>query len=224
MIDHATDHTGPVAVPRMSRWTWGWLGAACLVAVLVVLAFAARRVLIDFPGLGAGLTPSAEDAQYLAHRTLAYAHIIPGVLYLVGGAAQLTPRVRRHHYTVHRRLGRLVVPCGLASGLFAIIFGLMYPFGGPTEVAATLCFGIWFEACLVTAYVAIRRGHVAAHRRWMIRAYAIASAVGTIRLLIGVLAVPFGFATAFGVAFWMAFTLHAAVVELYLRRAGALVP
>lgn len=199
-----------------------WVRWGCLLAVLVVLAFAVRRVLVDFPGLGVAVSRSPEDLQYAAHRGLAYAHIAPGVVYLVGGAVQLSARVRTRHYALHRRLGRVVLACGLLSGIFAIVFGLRYAFGGRGEAVATVCFGIWFVACLVTAYRCIRQGRVAAHRRWMIRAYAIGSAVGTIRILVALLMAPLGFQQSFAPAFWLAFVIHAAVAELYLRRAPTL--
>jgi hypothetical protein len=201
---------------------WAWVRIGCLVAVLFVVAFAVRRVVMDFPTLGVELPRSAEDAQYAVHRSLAYAHIAPGVIYLVGGALQLSARLRRRHYSFHRRLGRVVLACGLVSGLFAIVFGLRYAFGGPVEAVAALCFGVWFEACLVAAYLCIRRHHVAAHRRWMIRAYATAAAVGTIRVLVVVMAGSVGFATSFAIGFWAAFMLHLLVAEMYVRRAPAL--
>jgi hypothetical protein len=46
-------------------------------------------------------------------------------------------------------------------------------------------FGLWFLACLVLAVRAIRRDDIVHHRRWMIRAFAIAIGVGTIRIWIG---------------------------------------
>jgi len=196
-----------------------WVRAGCALAVFVVIAFAVRRLFVDFPALGVALGSTAEDVQYAAHRLPAYAHIVPGVVYLVGGAVQLSGRIRRRHYVLHRRLGRVVLICGLVSGIFAIVFGLRYAFGGRAEAAATLCFGIWFEACLLIAYGCIRRGLVPNHRRWMIRAYAAASAVGTIRILLAGLIIPFSFPDAFAVGFWLAFPLHLAVAELYLRRA-----
>lgn len=69
--------------------------------------------------------------------------------------------------------------------LFAFVFGARYAFGGPPQSLATLVFGTWFLAALVLAFRAIRRRGVAAHRRWMIRAFAVGLAVGTIRLWVG---------------------------------------
>jgi Predicted membrane protein (DUF2306) len=41
---------------------------------------------------------------------------------------------------------------------------------------------IWFLICLVLAFRALRAGDMVLHRRWMIRAFAIGIAVGTIRI------------------------------------------
>jgi hypothetical protein len=57
------------------------------------------------------------------------------------------------------------------------------------------------------------------HRRWMILAFAVGMAVGTIRLWIGLFEATglLSFRDAFGVAFWLSFVLHAAAAELWLR-------
>jgi hypothetical protein len=64
---------------------------------------------------------------------------------------------------------------------------------------------------------------MARHREWMIRVLAIALAVSTTRPVVALF-----FATSrftgltvhqyFGVAFWIAFTLHAIVAEAWIRR------
>ena len=56
------------------------------------------------------------------------------------------------------------------------------PFGGLLKVSATIVFGGYFVTALVSAFVAIKGGDVIQHRRWMIRAFAIGLALGTIRI------------------------------------------
>jgi uncharacterized membrane protein YozB (DUF420 family) len=111
----------------------------------------------------------------------------------------------------------------LLAGIFAIIFGVLYPFGGLAQASATVVFGTYFVVALTTAFAAIRRGDVTHHRRWMIRAFAVGLAVGTIRIWIGLFEATglLEFKTSFGVAFWISFTLHASVAEAYLRRRPA---
>ncbi|MEX0427007.1 DUF2306 domain-containing protein [Nocardioides sp. DS6] len=128
-----------------------------------------------------------------------------------------TAGFRRHHLHVHRWLGRAVLTCGLVCGVFAIVFGLLWPTGGASEATTTVVFGVWFEVCLLNAFRSVRGGRTTRHRRWMVRAYAVGSAVGTIRL-IALALLPLGFGPAFAIAFPTAFMLHAAAAELWLNQ------
>ena len=150
---------------------------------------------------------------------LTYLHIGPGVLYMLGATLQLAYWFRRRHYSVHRRLGRIMLAAGLLTGASAVVIGLLFPFGGLAELSATVLFGAWFLACLVLAFRAIRVDDIVRHRRWMIRAFAIGVGVGTIRIWIAVFQLTglLTFPAAFGPAFWISFTLHALAAELWLR-------
>ncbi|MGH3696015.1 MAG: DUF2306 domain-containing protein [Pseudonocardiaceae bacterium] len=198
----------------------GW--ATLIILVMIVLVFAGIRVAIDWPNVAAGTVPPEDstDHSYALHPIMAYAHILPGVVYLVGAPFQLSRGFRERHFTVHRRMGRVVLPAGIAAGIFAIIFGTMFPFGGLLEASATVVFGGYFVAALIIAFLAIKRGDVTHHRRWMIRAFAIGLAVGTIRVWIGVFQ-AFGLMSwqdSYDVAFWLSFLLHAAAAEAYLSQ------
>jgi uncharacterized membrane protein len=194
-----------------------------VVAILVVIMLGAvvRRMVIDVPNVAAGTLPEATyDVRFVRHHWIAYLHIGPGCLYLLGACLQLAYRFRSRHYTFHRRLGRVLVGSALLSGVFAVVIGLSFPFGGIIHGAAAVTFGLWFILCLILAVRAIRRDDIYHHRRWMIRAFAVGLAVGTIRIWLGMF-VGFGlieFENAFGPAFWISFILHAAGAELWLRR------
>ena len=140
-------------------------------------------------------------------------------MYLLGAVLQLSFRFRRRHYPVHRRLGRAVLAVGLLSGATAVGLGVVLPFGGPAETWATILFGSWFLVCLVLAFRAIRGGDLVQHRRWMIRAFAVGVGVGTIRIWIFLLqSSPTSTSQgSFGPAFWISFSLHVLVAELWLR-------
>jgi uncharacterized membrane protein len=189
--------------------------------ILIVLTSFAIRIATDAPFLITGTDPEPEDfeARYVAHPWLAYLHMTPGVLYLLGAPFQLSERFRTKHYTLHRRLGRVLVTAALLSVIFALVFGLLYPWSGTPEAIATAGFGCWFLTCLLLAVRAIRRDEVSNHRRWMIRAFAVGLAVGTIRIWIGVL-VGTGlveFSDSFGAAFWLGFTGHVLAAEWWIR-------
>ena len=193
---------------------------AIVVLIVIVVAFAVMRLLVDVPHLLDGTFPEEEyDQRYVRYPWLAYVHIAPGIVYLLGAPVQLAYRIRSRHHTFHRRLGRVLLTAGLISGAFAIALGYVMPFGGTSEAIASYVFGSWFLACLLLAFRAIRRDDVVNHRRWMIRAFAMGVGVGTIRIWLGLFAATglFEFQDGFGVAFWLAFPIHAAVAELWIR-------
>ena len=207
------------------------LAVAIAVLIAIVLSFAVIRVTTDWPHILDGTVPDDDFAKrYVAHPWLGYLHIAPGVVYLLGAPLQLSRRFRTSHYTVHRRLGRVLLSCALLSGVLALLFGLLHSWGGALEASAALIFGAWFVTCLVLAFRAIRRDDVPHHRRWMIRAFAVGVGIGTIRIWVGLFTGitmsrnggPEGLTlpdqTTFGAAFWLAFVMHVAVGELWLRR------
>ena len=193
------------------------------IAVLIgiVLTFYGLRIATDAPFLVTGTDPEPEDfeARYVAHPWLAYLHMTPGVLYLVGAPLQLSERFRTKHYTAHRRLGRVLAPAAMISVVFALAFGLRFAWGGSLEAIATAVFGCWFLTCLVLAVRAIRRGEVSIHRRWMIRAFAVGLGVGTIRIWIGLFLGTglLDFHDSFAAAFWIGLSLHVLAAEWWIR-------
>ncbi len=196
-----------------------WIVIALLTTI--VLVFLVIRLVVDVPNIASGTLPSESDFEhrYARYPWLAYAHILPGVVFLLIAPFQLWRSFRNRDLQRHRRLGRVGMSAGLLSGVFAIIFGFFQSFGGTLQASASLVFGLWFLGSLAIAYAAIRRRDIATHRRWMIRAFAVGLAVGTIRIWIGLFE-AFGvmsFRDAFGVAFWISFVMHAVAAEVYVR-------
>ena len=188
--------------------------------LLVVIFSVGKRFAIDMPNLAAGTMPEDEfDHRYVEQPWLAYLHIVPGVLYLFLAPLQLAYRIRSRHYTFHRRLGRVLATAGMISGVFALIFGGLFSFGGLSEASAAVVFGLWFLTCLVLAVRAIRRDDIVHHRRWMIRAFAIGIGIGTTRIWLALFQVTglASFESSLGPAFWISFSLHAVAAELWLR-------
>lgn len=190
--------------------------------ILTVLVFAGIRLSLDIPNVVNDVTPSPDsfERRYAENPVLFYAHILPGIAFMMVAPFQVSARFRTRRIMRHRRMGRIALSAGAVTGVFALLVGTLLPFGGFAEGSATVVFGIYFLASLGLAYRAVRRGDVVEHRRWMIRAFAVGMAVGTIRILVGV-SEGFGileFREAFGVAFWIAFVIHAAVAEIWLAR------
>jgi uncharacterized membrane protein len=183
------------------------LWSTLIVLIMVALVAVGIRISIDGPNVVAGTVPPEDsyDRRYALHPVLAYVHILPGVVYLVGAPFQLWRRFRARHIALHRLMGRVVLPAGVIAGVFAIVFGTLFPFGGLFEASATVVFGVYFVMALVIALIAIRGRDVTRHRRWMIRAFAIGLAIATIRIWIGVFQGfnLLSFEDSFGPAFWL---------------------
>jgi hypothetical protein len=117
------------------------------------------RIAVDWPNVAAGIVPpeGSYGRRFALHPILLYAHILPGVVYLVA-PFQLRRSFRERHFSAHRRMGRVMLPAGIIAGIFAIMFGILFPFGGPLEASATVMFGGYFVTALVPAVLAIRDG------------------------------------------------------------------
>jgi len=80
-------------------------------------------------------------------------------------------------------------------------------------------FALLFLAFLTRAVIQIRRREIAAHREWMLRTFAIGLAIATVRPIVGLF---FALSTLaprefFGIAFWLGFTLHLVVAEIWIH-------
>jgi uncharacterized membrane protein len=151
-------------------------------------------------------------------------HIVAAALYAVLGAFQFSARLRRRRPTWHRTSGRLLIATGLTvavSGLWMTLFYTGAP-GGDLLWAVRLLVGSAIAAAIVLGFTAIRRRDIAAHRAWMIRAYALAVGAGTQVLTQGAGEAVFGtseLSTALAVS--SGWFVNAAVAEWVIRRPGS---
>jgi uncharacterized membrane protein len=123
------------------------------------------------------------DERYAAHPVAALLHIVPGGILLVLAPLQFVSRIRNRYLSYHRWSGRILILAAFVSTMAGAYFGLLMPYGGPGEAAVIALFGGLFLAALTRAYVAIRRRQVESHREWMIRAFAIAIGISTVRVV-----------------------------------------
>ncbi|MEM9496212.1 MAG: DUF2306 domain-containing protein [Pseudomonadota bacterium] len=156
------------------------------------------------------------------HPVIVKIHVIFGIFYLVAGAFQFSPWLRRRFIQYHRAAGRLLAAAALVIGASAIFIGLVIPFSGRAEQMIITVFGAYYLFSIVAAIICIRTGQIDAHREWMIRAYAIGSSIVTMRLIFIPLLIATGAPSREMVAdlsiasFTLAFVLHAALAEWWL--------
>jgi uncharacterized membrane protein YozB (DUF420 family) len=192
------------------------IGGAAAIRRMTALAFPPRHAPAQFGDL---------DAQFPAKSIETLVHIVPALALVILIPFQFSRRFRQRHLRTHRWMGRVAMALSLVIGISGLVL-IRHPVAGASEVAAILFFDALFLVSLGKAFVHIRRGQVAQHREWVIRAMSVAVGVATVRPIMGVF-----FATSrltgltphefFGIAFWIGFTLTYAVGEWWIRRTRA---
>lgn len=140
-------------------WALLWLALAAVSAEFV------RHVYLKYAALD-----SPAYAMFLTRRGWLWCHLGGGAVGLLLGALQFATQRWRRWPRLHRWVGRayfagMVVAMVGAVGLIAT---------SPAPPAIRVAFAVTALAWLVTGsvgLVAIRRGHVLRHQRWMVRAY-----------------------------------------------------
>jgi uncharacterized membrane protein len=199
------------------RALWG------VVIVLVIIGIAAvvRRALYLTALVEPFINPEfgAFDAGFAQYSVLTWLHIIPGFLFMVLGPLQFVRQIRSRNIQLHRWSGRVFVAAGVVIGVTALIMSFLMSIGGANETAATTFFAIIFLFALGKAFLHIRRREIIQHREWMIRAFAIGLAIATVRPIVGMF---FGLTDLspqefFGIAFWLGFTSHLIIAEVWIN-------
>ena len=117
----------------------------------------------------------------LHYRVAFFVHVFSALLVLVAGYTQFSARLRRLNPSLHRRVGWLyVVVTILLAGPSGLVLGI-YANGGVTSQIAFCTLAILWMLFTIKATIEVSRRRIAAHRRWMIRSFALALSAITLR-------------------------------------------
>jgi len=155
---------------------------------------------------------------YVENEGLLLSHIVSAMLAVVIGCLQMLPSIRVNRPAVHRYLGRVYAVSVAVSAVVGFLLAKIAFGGTVTMVGFRVLAVLWF-ATLVPAVIRIRQGDVAAHRRWMIRNYALTFAAVMLRVWLSV-AIPLGveFIDIYRVVAWLSWIPNLIAAELYVRR------
>ena len=136
---------------------------------------------------------------------------------LIAGPFQFLKSVRARR-GLHRTLGKIYVVCCIVSGSA----GFVMSFGSTAGPIAGLGFGtlavIWIY-CTVQALRMAQLRQFDAHRRWMIRSFALTFAAVTLRLYLPFpMMMGFSFVEGYRVIAWLAWVPNLLLAEAFLRR------
>lgn len=169
--------TAPPPPTWRTRTAFWWIALTALaVAVLAPLAELARDGQ-QVAAIYAGRPPALQLAFAL--------HVAFGGLALLLSPLQLAARLRTRVPTVHRAVGRVVVASIAVAGGPGLVLA-PHSLAGAVGTAGFGLLAVLWLAFAGTAVRAIRHRDVAAHRRWMVRTFALTYAAVTLRLWLGV--------------------------------------
>jgi len=188
------------------RTAWG---LAAFLSVAVAL-FSYRYV--TFSGL---LAPNVME-NVMARPWIAV-HAAGAATALLVGGFQFLPAVRRRR-PLHRWLGRTYAVGCLVGALAALILAPTAT-AGPVASAGFAILGVLWIWFTVQGWRTARDRRFDAHRRWMIRSFALTFGAVTLRLYLPVgPMLGFDFAQSYVVVSWLSWVPNLALAELYLRR------
>jgi uncharacterized membrane protein len=160
-------------------------------------------------------------ADFAAHTQAVYVHAFAASAALLIGPLQFSSRLRQRRPRLHRWLGRIYLGAGALVGGLSGLYLAQFAFGG---TAARVGFGVLAVLWLYTglrAYVAVRRGKVTEHRRWMIRNFALTFAAVMLRVYVPLsVAAGAGFAEVYPVIAWVCWVPNLLFAEWMWNRNG----
>ena len=196
----------------------GWQVPLALVLLSLIPVISGSLRLLDVAG-GPQLMPS--NPRIDASPAPLVVHVVGAVFYAILGAFQFSARLRRRHPGWHRKSGRILVAAGLAvavSGIWMTLFYSGAP-GGDLLWVIRLLAGSTMAAAIVLGFTAIRRRNIAAHRAWMMRAYALGLGAGTQAFTEGIGEALFGTGDlSKAISMGSGWVINALVAEWVIRR------
>jgi uncharacterized membrane protein len=202
----------PLADPPPSR-PWlariGWM--VLLLLCLGVVAYSARYLLHP-PRTPAEALGNPLGAPWL------WIHVAGSVVALALGALQFLPALRRGRIKPHRWIGRTYVVGCLVGGAAGLILATG-SWAGPIATAGFGGLGLIWIATNLLGWQAAVQGRFDAHRRWMIRSWALTLAAVTFRIYLPLAMISgLPFPPAYQAISFLCWVPNLLVAELWLRR------
>jgi uncharacterized membrane protein len=159
--------------------------------------------------------------RFFATAIAGWSHAFGGAIAALIGPFQLITRLRTAWPRVHAWMGRTYLLAVLAGGLAGLYFAPTSTAGTVGRVGFTTLAIFWLYSG-TRAFLAIRRGNVQEHRRWMLRNYALTFGAATLRIELPLLIIGgLSFPAAYTLVAWISWVPNWLAVEAWLRRRKA---
>ncbi len=189
-----------------------------LVAVLSVLVAGYALFMYGTQPLGARVHPQMR-AEFEARPVAIYAHIFGASVALLLGPVQFLKGLRVARPALHRALGWAYLALGVFVGGLAGLYVAFFAFGGAVSTSGFAVLAVVWLYTGARAVLTAKARDFDAHRRWMVRNFALALAAVTLRIGLGI---GFGSGLAFEVFYpplaWLSWVPNLLLAELLLSR------
>jgi uncharacterized membrane protein len=157
-----------------------WLVPAALILLALVPSGSGVFRLLEQSNSATIITPA--NQRFFADPLPIVAHSLSGIVFLILGALQFAPRLRRPKPGWHKMLGRILIPSGLVVAFSALWMTQVYvmpKYDGALVYGTRMLFGGWMILTIVLGTVAIYRRDFSNNGVWMTRAYAVGAGGST---------------------------------------------
>jgi uncharacterized membrane protein YozB (DUF420 family) len=148
-----------------------------------------------------------------------YSHVLVAAIILLIGFFQVNPTFGLRWRKTHRLLGKIYVGGILFfSAPGGLVMSIFINRGPVVQASFVLQCSLWFIFTWL-AYVCIHQRDIQAHRKWMLRSFALTLAAITLRVYVflGSWSFDLSHPTAYATIAWLSWVPNLLVCELYLR-------
>ncbi|NQV99723.1 MAG: DUF2306 domain-containing protein [Rhodospirillales bacterium] len=165
-------HSTTLKTGRRLRYSLYAMTALSLFVGLASVRFLFLDLAVAAPGL----------AAHAPERLLSfYLHVGGATVALMLGPLQFFGSIRRRFLMIHRLIGGGYVVACLVGGMYGIYIGYYSP-NGPVAAAGFMTLGVLWIITTGRGFTKVLAGQFTAHRRWMIRSFALTFAAVTLRI------------------------------------------
>lgn len=156
-----------------------------------------------FLPLGSLVHPDMK-ANFLAHSNGIYTHVFASIVALALGPFQFSALLRQQYANIHRWLGRVYLVVGVLLGGLSGLYMSQFAYGGLVSKLGFATLAVLWLLSGLRAYLAIRRGAIAEHRKWMVRNFSLTFAAVMLRLYLPAsMAAGIEFSLAYPIIAWL---------------------
>lgn len=157
------------------------------------------------------------SGRFLGQQWIDHVHFTCGGLALLVGPFSFRRDLLACSRRTHRAIGIVYVTCVLLAGVSSLLMASVSMAGLVAHLGFAVLGCLWL-ATTAAGLLRIRRRDVVAHRRWMVRSYALCFGAATLRPQLPVLVATLGdFEAAFRVVSWSAWVPNLIFAEIWLR-------